>query len=164
MKADGQILFVCRRCGNRAIPGVQPCRGRACPARGLPVNAAIPYSARAGHVRPLLCGGAEAYVLPHETGVDHVRPYIFCCGSPIAIYNIICYIIYNPIHHTPGKGTLWPSTPRRGCWMPLCWLIVGREETGTYGYKITQESPHGTGPVGIHAVPGAAPPAKRTAA
>ena len=30
--------------------------------------------------------------------------------------------------------------------------VVGREETGTYGYKITQES-HGAGPVGIHAVP-----------
>ena len=34
--------------------------------------------------------------------------------------------------------------------------VVGREETGTYGYKITQE----VRTVGIHAVPGAAPPAK----
>ena len=45
MKADGQILFVCRLCGNRAIPGVQPCRGRACPARGLPIAAHTPSTA-----------------------------------------------------------------------------------------------------------------------
>ena len=37
-------------------------------------------------------------------GVNHVRPYIILLRQPIAIYNIICYIIYNPIHHTPGKG------------------------------------------------------------
>ena len=37
-------------------------------------------------------------------GVNHVRPYIILLRQPIAIYNIICYIIYNLIHHTPGKG------------------------------------------------------------
>ena len=28
-------------------------------------------------------------------GVNHVRPYIILLRQPIAIYNIICYIIYN---------------------------------------------------------------------
>ena len=93
MKADGQILFVCRLCGNRAIPGVQPCRGRACPARGLPVNAAIPYSARAGHVRPLLCGGAEAYVLPHETGGEPCPPLHNFAAA--AYCNLQYYMLYN---------------------------------------------------------------------
>lgn len=37
-------------------------------------------------------------------GVNHVRSYIILLRQPIAIYNIICYIIYNTIHHTPGKG------------------------------------------------------------
>ena len=39
-----------------------------------------------------------------STGGYGIRPYIILLRQPIAIYNIICYIIYNPIHHTPGKG------------------------------------------------------------
>ena len=93
MKVDGQILFVCQLCGNRAIPGVQPCRGRACPARDLPVNAAIPYSARAGHVRPLLCGGAEAYVLPHETGGEPCPPLHNFVAAGYC--NLQYYMLYN---------------------------------------------------------------------
>ena len=45
-------MFVCQLCGNRAIPGVQPCRGRACPARGLPADAILPFCCRPGMPGP----------------------------------------------------------------------------------------------------------------
>ena len=70
-------------------------------------------------------------------GVNHVRPYIILLRQPIAIYNIICYIIYNPIHHTPGKGAPYGHQHHGGA--AGCHCAGCREETGTYGYKITQE-------------------------
>lgn len=72
-------------------------------------------------------------------GVNHVRPYIILLRQPIAIYNIICYIIYNPIHYTPGKGALYGHQHHGGLLDAIVLAVVGREETGTYGYKITQE-------------------------
>ena len=72
-------------------------------------------------------------------GVNHVRPYIILLRQPIAIYNIICYIIYNPIHHTPGKGHPMAINTTAGLLDAIVLAVVGREETGTYGYKITQE-------------------------
>ncbi len=73
-------------------------------------------------------------------GVNHVRPYIILLRQPIAIYNIICYIIYNPIHHTPGKGGHpMAINTTAGLLDAIVLAVVGREETGTYGYKITQE-------------------------
>lgn len=72
-------------------------------------------------------------------GVNHVRPYIILLRQPIAIYNIICYIIYNPIHYTPGKGAPMAINTTAGLLDAIVLAVVGREETGTYGYKITQE-------------------------
>ena len=72
-------------------------------------------------------------------GVNHVRPYIILLRQPIAIYNIICHIIYNPIHHTPGKGHPMAINTTAGLLDAIVLAVVGREETGTYGYKITQE-------------------------
>lgn len=72
-------------------------------------------------------------------GVNHVRPYIILLRQPIAIYNIICYIIYNPIHYTPGKGHPMAINTTAGLLDAIVLAVVGREETGTYGYKITQE-------------------------
>ena len=70
-------------------------------------------------------------------GVNHVRPYIILLRQPIAIYNIICYIIYNPIHHEGGHPMAINTTA--GLLDAIVLAVVGREETGTYGYKITQE-------------------------
>ena len=72
-------------------------------------------------------------------GVNHVRPYIILLRQPIAIYNIICYIIYNTIHHTPRKGHPMAINTTAGLLDAIVLAVVGREETGTYGYRITQE-------------------------
>ena len=72
-------------------------------------------------------------------GVNHVRPYIILLRQPIAIYNIICYIIYNLIHHTPGRGHPMAINTTAGLLDAIVLAVVGREGTGTYGYKITQE-------------------------
>jgi len=72
-------------------------------------------------------------------GVNHVRPYIILLRQPIAIYNIICYIIYNPIHHNPERGHPMAINTTAGLLDAIVLAVVGREGTGTYGYKITQE-------------------------
>ena len=67
-----------RVCRNCPIAGLLLRRGLACPARGLPAGASLPFRRRAGHVRPLQGGtaltGRRGGLRPHPALRGHLPP------------------------------------------------------------------------------------------
>lgn len=73
--------------------------------------------------RPTLRAGGSFFV------------FLAKCDWTIEKYNIICYIIYSVIHHSPFLGMgqsptakakevcAWQSIRERRCWTPLCWPL-----------------------------------------